>query len=61
MFNGLGLGLGLWSGRRLRVMNGAYAKGYRLRLDLRLWSGLRLRSMVNGLGLRLGACLIVWG
>ena len=34
-------------------MNGAYAKGYRLRLDLGLWSRLRLKRMVNGLGLRL--------
>ena len=40
MVNGLSLGLGLWSGLRLRRMvNG-------LSLGLELWSGLRLRVMV---------------
>ena len=67
--NGLGLGLGLWSGLRLRLMvNGLGLRlglwsGLRLRLRLMvnglglglgLWSGLRLRLMVNGLGLGLG-------
>ena len=54
MVNGLSLGLGLWSGLRLRRMvNG-------LSLGLELWSGLRLRRMVNSLGLVLGARLMVW-
>ena len=40
MVNGLSLGVGLWSGLRLRgVVNG-------LGLGLALWSGLRLRVMV---------------
>ena len=44
MVNGLCLGLGLWSGLRLRgVVNG-------LGLSLGLWSGLRLRVLGCALG-----------
>ena len=44
MVNGLSLGLGIWSGLRLRgVVNG-------LGLSLRLWSGLRLRVLVCAFG-----------
>ena len=51
----LHLGLGLWSGFRLRRMvNG-------LGLRLRLCCAIRLRRKVNDLGLGLGAWLIVWG
>ena len=32
-----------------------------LSLGLGFWSGLRLRRKVNGLGLGLGAMLMVWG
>ena len=45
MVNGLGLGLGLWSGLRLsRMING-------LGLGFGLWCGLRLRA-TSGLRLR---------
>ena len=44
MVNGLSLGLGIWSGLRLRgVVNG-------LGLSLGLWSGLRLRVLVCAFG-----------
>ena len=44
MVNGLSLGLGIWSGLRLRgVVNG-------LGLSLGLWSGLMLRVLVCAFG-----------